>query len=151
MKDSDFNSSGMFDGMNFGMIQLAFLPSCAGHRASMPLPVGLTCSNLEQDKFQFSSNVFISCPYGILSKCILLKFPVKFHEDQALNFLTASPISFWRSSFSCFNRFMVSVRCSSGRRSACNPSIAWLFCSSNLQSRSSSGISVFWVFNVVIL
>ena len=74
MKDSDFKSSGMFDGMNFGMVQLAFLSSCAGHRASMPLPVGLTCSNLEQDKFQFSSSAFISNPFGDPNNVFCLNF-----------------------------------------------------------------------------
>ena len=62
MKDSDFNSSGMFDGMNFSMVQFAFLSSCAGQSASMPFLVCLTLSGLEQNKSQFSFNVSINLP-----------------------------------------------------------------------------------------
>ena len=62
MKDSDFNNSGMFDGMNFGMVQFASLSSCAGQRASMALLVVLILFSLEQNKLQYSFNVSINSP-----------------------------------------------------------------------------------------
>jgi hypothetical protein len=43
-------------------VRLAFLSSCAGHSASMPLLVCLTFSSLEQNKLQFSSSDFINIP-----------------------------------------------------------------------------------------